>query len=70
VAARLAGFARFKVDLTTSDPTSEALRTRYGVVGVPTIAFFRHGREVTDARLTGFEPAPEFLKRLARVLAQ
>ena len=38
---------------------------RFEVVGVPTIAFFRDGREVADARLTGFEPAPEFLKRLA-----
>ena len=67
VVARLAGFARFKVDLTRSDPTSEALRTRYEVVGVPTIAFFRDGREVPDTRLTGFEPAPEFLKRLEKV---
>jgi thiol:disulfide interchange protein DsbD len=70
VAARLAGFARFKVDLTRNDPTSEALRTRFEVVGVPTIAFFRDGREVTDARLTGFEPAPEFLKRLTLVEAR
>jgi hypothetical protein len=31
------------------------------------VAFFQNGREVTDERLTGFEPAPEFLKRLARV---
>jgi thiol:disulfide interchange protein len=40
------------------------------VVGVPTIAFFRNGREVAEARLTGFEPAPEFLKRLALVMKQ
>ena len=70
VAARLARFARFKVDLTRNDPTSEALRARFEVVGVPTIAFFRNGREVSEARLTGFEPAPEFLKRLSRVDAR
>jgi thiol:disulfide interchange protein DsbD len=70
VAARLGGFARFKVDLTKSNTESEALRTRFGVAGVPTVAFFRNGREVTDERLTGFEPAPEFLKRLARVDAR
>jgi len=70
VAARLSGFARFKVDLTRNDPTSDALRIKFEVVGVPTIAFFRNGREVTDARLTGFEPAPEFLKRLALVEAR
>jgi thiol:disulfide interchange protein DsbD len=67
VAAALAGFARFKVDLTRSEPRSEALRERYGVAGVPTIAFFAAGREVTGARLTGFEPPPAFLRRLARV---
>jgi len=67
VAARLGGFARFKVDLTRSDAASDALRSRFGVAGVPTVAFFRNGREVTEERLTGFEPAPEFLKRLARV---
>jgi thioredoxin:protein disulfide reductase len=70
VAARLSGFARFKVDLTRNDPTSDALRTKFEVVGVPTIAFFRNGREVIDARLTGFEPAREFLQRLSRVMSQ
>jgi thiol:disulfide interchange protein DsbD len=67
VAAALSGFARFKVDLTRSEPESEALRARYGVAGVPTIAFFAGGAEVTAARLTGFEPPPAFLQRLARV---
>ncbi len=70
VAAALSGFARFKVDLTRSEPSSEALRARYGVAGVPTIAFFAAGREVTAARLTGFEPPPAFLQRLARVSAR
>jgi thiol:disulfide interchange protein DsbD len=70
VAAALSGFARFKVDLTRSDPRSEALRGRYGVAGVPTIAFFSAGREVTAARLTGFEPPAAFLRRLARVSAR
>jgi len=65
VAARLASFARFKVDLTAGDPTTDALRKRYGVAGVPTVAFFRNGREIVEARLTGFEPPREFLKRLS-----
>jgi thiol:disulfide interchange protein DsbD len=67
VATRLGGFARFKVDLTRSDPESDALRTRFGVAGVPTVAFYRGGHEVTGERLTGFESAPEFLQRLSRV---
>ena len=67
VAAALSGFARFKVDLTRSEPRSEALRGSYGVAGVPTIAFFSAGQEVTAARLTGFEEPNAFLRRLARV---
>jgi thiol:disulfide interchange protein DsbD len=70
VAARLAGFARFKVDLTTSNPETDALREKFEVVGVPTVAFFRNGREVPDTRLTGFEPPSEFIKRLAQVEAK
>jgi thiol:disulfide interchange protein DsbD len=70
VAARLTEFARFKVDLTTSNPETDALRQKFEVVGVPTVAFFRNGREVPDSRLTGFEPPREFLKRLARVEAK
>jgi thiol:disulfide interchange protein DsbD len=70
VAARLAEFARFKVDLTTDNPTTDELRTRFGVAGVPTVAFFRDGHEVSDARLTGFEGPTQFLERLARVMKQ
>ncbi len=67
VTARLAHFARFKVDLTTSDPATEAIRTRFTVAGVPTIAFFVGGKEVVDERLTGFEPPERFLLRLDRL---
>lgn len=67
VAARLAGFARFKIDLTTSDPATEAIRTRFAVAGVPTIAFFVGGKEVVEERLTGFEPPERFLRRLDRL---
>jgi thiol:disulfide interchange protein DsbD len=67
VAMALSSFARFKLDLTRSEPRSEALRERYGIAGVPTIAFFVGGQEVTAARLTGFEPPKAFLRRLARV---
>jgi thiol:disulfide interchange protein DsbD len=67
VAARLAGFARFKVDLTKSTPATEALRAHFGVAGVPTIAFFSGGKEVVAVRLTGFEPPKQFLERLGRI---
>lgn len=68
VAARLVAFARFKVDLTTSDPRTEAIRQRFGVAGVPTIEFFVAGKEVDSARLTGFEPPKQFLARLDSVI--
>jgi thioredoxin:protein disulfide reductase len=64
VRRELQRFSRFKVNLTRDDETTEALRNRYGVLGVPTIAFFDGGKEVVAARLTGFEPAAQFLRRL------
>lgn len=67
VAAALARFTRFKVDLTASEPATDALRQRFQVAGVPTLAFFRGGKELDGLRLTGFEPAGEFLKRIDRV---
>jgi thiol:disulfide interchange protein DsbD len=69
VAARLASFARFKVDLTRNDPATDRLRQRYDVAGVPTVAFFRAGKEIAGTRLTGFEPPAAFLARLRRVEA-
>jgi thioredoxin:protein disulfide reductase len=67
VARQLAAFARFKVDLTSTSERTEAIRSRFAVAGVPTIAFFRSGKEVTQARLTGFEPPGDFLRRLRSV---
>ncbi len=67
VAARLADFRRFKVNLTRNDSTTDQVRRRFGVAGVPTIAFFDGGVEVAGARLTGFEPPSAFLHRLDRV---
>ncbi len=70
VAGRLASFSRFKVDLTSSNATTEAVRARYGVAGVPTVAFFLGGAEVAPARLTGFEEPRRFLERLDLVTSQ
>jgi len=64
VAAELATYARFKIDLSRSDDVTEAIRSRFKVQGVPTIAFFRAGAEVSGARLTGFEAPDAFLRRL------
>lgn len=66
VAPRLGQMALYKVDLTSSTPATDALRARYKVAGVPTIVFFRGGQEVEGTRLTGFENADAFLRRLDR----
>lgn len=66
----LAELSRFKVDLTAENSANEELRRHFGVVGVPTIVFFRGGKEVEGTRLTGFEPPEAFLARLRRVTAR
>jgi len=62
VAAELASFSRFKVDLTKADDATDALRAAYDVRGVPTVIVYSGGEEVF--RITGFEPAERFLQRL------
>ncbi len=62
VKGTLAGYSRFKVDLTRSSEANQALTSRFGVVGVPTVIVFDDGEEVF--RITGFEPPQRFLKRL------
>ncbi|HKR66455.1 MAG TPA: cytochrome c biogenesis protein CcdA, partial [Thermoanaerobaculia bacterium] len=54
VGAELERFVRLKGDLTQPE---NALAKQYAVIGVPTLVFLdATGAEVTDARLTGFEP--------------
>lgn len=69
VIAELNRFTRVKANLTvTSNATTQALTKQYGILGVPTIVFVdSKGVEVPDARLTGFEPPADFLKRAKAV---
>ena len=63
VASVLASYSRFKVDLT--DDRSEAttaIKDRYNVLGVPTVAVYTNGEELF--RITGFEGPSEFRSRL------
>lgn len=68
VASRMAEMVLFKADLTQWDDSTEALRQKFEVVGVPTLVFFNQGSEVDEARSTGFEDPNAFLKRLDLVL--
>ncbi|MEO8217280.1 MAG: cytochrome c biogenesis protein CcdA [Acidobacteriota bacterium] len=62
-------FARLKANLTnTSDPAIVALSRRYAIVGVPTIVFLDwRGNEIKHLRLTGFEKAGDFIRRMQQV---
>lgn len=62
VAEVLSGYARFKVDQTTSTDVGDDAAMRYEVMGMPTVIVFRDGTE--QFRITGFEPADRFLARL------
>jgi thiol:disulfide interchange protein DsbD len=65
VAAELDRFVRLKADLTKPE---NALAKQYAIVGVPTLVFLDGaGKEVTGARLTGFEPPDAFVRRAALV---
>jgi len=67
VAAVLDGYARFKVDLTETNDAVDEVRRQYGVVGVPTVIVIKGGEEAF--RITGFEPAGQFLGRLGGEVA-
>ncbi len=64
-------FIAIKADLThyESEQTNE-LRERFKIKGVPTIIFLTaEGVELKDMRLSGFEEADQFLKRMLTVLS-
>ncbi len=69
VARELDRFVRVKANLTNGDDAKvKELTKAYAIVGVPTIVFLDSGgHEAQALRLTGYEPAGEFLKRLQQV---
>lgn len=68
VAARLKGWVTVRIDLTEDRPELRPLQARYGVVGLPTVAFVDADGELREElTLTGFEEAGPFLERLDRV---
>lgn len=54
-----------KFDATSSTPLFEDLQKKYGIVGLPHLVFIdAKGAWREDLTLTGFEKAPEFVRRL------
>lgn len=62
VAEILDGYARYKIDQTRQDDEARRVASKFDVRGVPTVIVFADGDEVF--RITGFERAERFLKRL------
>jgi len=62
-------FVRLVVDATREeDENVQRILRKHAVVGLPTVIFIgADGQERRDLRLTGFEPADAFLKRMQQV---
>jgi thiol:disulfide interchange protein DsbD len=60
-----------KVDLTNDKGEFvQKIKKQYDIKGVPTVVFLgKDGREIKELRLTGFENAESFIKRLEKVLS-
>ena len=69
IAKKLAGIQLLRADVTANSAYDKALLKRFGLFGPPgTIFFDGQGNEVPGTRVIGFEPANQFLTRLARVV--
>lgn len=62
VAEKLQRYQRFKMDQTSQTTTARAAAEDFGIRGVPTVIVYEEGKELF--RITGFEDADRFLKRL------
>jgi thiol:disulfide interchange protein DsbD len=61
-------FVNVKVDATNSDDALDALMERFGVEGLPTVAFVRSNGEVLRApRVTGFLEPRSFVVEMKKV---
>ena len=71
VQQRLSGMVKLQADVTANTPDHQALLQRFKLFGPPGIIFFGpDGRELTNARVIGFQPAAQFAAVLERVLKQ
>ena len=64
----LNSFVALKVDMTRPKKNERAFARKFGVEGLPTVAFVNSkGIELKELKLVGFTPASEFLKLLKKV---
>ena len=68
VQARLAGIRLLRADVTHNTADDKAMLKRFRLFGPPGIIFFdNEGRELTEARVIGYQPADKFLTTLDRI---
>ena len=66
VRAKLSGWLLLRIDMTAYSPEDEALLTRFGLFGLPGVVFFDpEGKELSAARIVGYQNADDFLESLA-----
>ena len=64
----LQSFVALKVDMTRPKKNERAFARKFGVEGLPTVAFINSkGTELKELKLVGFTPASKFLKLLKKV---
>jgi len=62
-------FVLMKYDATAETPELEALRTKYEIVGLPTVLFFdKQGNQLKELTLTAFEEADAFIARMSKAI--
>jgi thiol:disulfide interchange protein DsbD len=68
VKKRLDNMLLLRADVTDSTADSEALLKRFGLYGPPGVIFFdRHGKELKELRVIGYQPPARFLSVLANL---
>ncbi|MDW6002673.1 protein-disulfide reductase DsbD [Vibrio mangrovi] len=65
VQQKLANYRLIQADVTADNAQNKALLDELNVLGLPTISFWNaSGKRITEARITGFMSADEFLEHL------
>jgi len=67
VAQALSGYALIQADVTETDDTTRELLQAYDLFGPPSLLFFAHGEEISQARIQGEVDAQQFSTHLERL---
>lgn len=69
VQAKLRDVVLLQADVTANSEDDKALLKKFGLFGPPGIIFFdKSGRELSDARVIGYEPSEKFLATLDAII--